>query len=85
MDLPNVVCLTIAQELDIPVEHVTAESDSTNLEKWDSLGQLQIIMALERKFNIKFRTFEISELKSVKTLCDRIEQLLNRQSPHADR
>jgi acyl carrier protein len=85
MDIPNVVCLTIARELEIPVEHVTAESDSSNLEKWDSLGQLQIIMALERKFNIKFRTFEISELRSVRTLCARIEQLRSQQSGYADR
>lgn len=85
MDIMNVVCLTIAQELEIPAEHVTAESDSSNLEKWDSLGQLQIIMALERKCNIKFRTFEISELRSVRSLCARIERLLSQQSGHAHR
>ncbi len=72
------ICNTIAEELELPPEKVTADSNSSNLEKWDSLGQLQIIMALEAKFKIKFRTLEISELKSVRKLSHRAEQLLNK-------
>lgn len=75
MDVIKEVCVTIAEELELPPECVTAESDSSNLEKWDSLGQLQIIMALESKFKIKFRTLEISELRSVRKLSQRIEEL----------
>ncbi len=75
MDVIKEVCVTIAEELELPPERVTAESDSSNLEKWDSLGQLQIIMALESKFKIKFRTLEISELRSVRKLSQRIEEL----------
>lgn len=85
MNIPNVVCHTIAGELELPVENVTMDGNSSNLERWDSLGQLRIIMALERECNVKFRTLEISELRSVRALCDRIEQLLRHQGGHADR
>ena len=42
-------------------EEMTAE----DIEEWDSLKQVQLIVASEQKFNITFKTNEVMELKNV--------------------
>jgi acyl carrier protein len=43
-----------------------------NLENWDSLNHILLIVEVEKKFNIKFKVGEISELNSVKKIFERI-------------
>jgi acyl carrier protein len=40
-------------------EATTAES----IEEWDSLGHILLILAVEKAFNIRFKTAEIAETK----------------------
>ena len=47
---------------DIPLSAATTAAD---VEGWDSFKQIEIIMALEERFNIKFHTREIDSLKCV--------------------
>ncbi len=47
----NEKILTIIQEvLEMPVGSITLESSSANVEAWDSLGQLGILIALDKLF-----------------------------------
>ena len=39
-----------------------------NLENWDSLNHILLIVEIEKKFDIKFKVGEISELNSVKKI-----------------
>jgi acyl carrier protein len=41
------------------------EMTAADYEDWDSLAQIQLIVAVERKFNIKFSTDEVLSLKNV--------------------
>jgi acyl carrier protein len=41
------------------------EMTAADYEDWDSLAQIQLIVAVERKFNIKFSTDEVLRLKNV--------------------
>ena len=41
-------------------------------QKWDSLKHIQLILALEKEFSIKFKTSEIEKLNSFKKIVDRL-------------
>lgn len=47
-------------------------STAADVEGWDSLAHVQIIVAIERAFGIRFRTGEIATIKTVGDLVDRI-------------
>ena len=42
-----------------------AESTSTDVEFWDSLGHLRVCMALEERYGIEIPMEDIAELQSV--------------------
>ena len=49
-----------------------------NLENWDSLNHILLIVEIEKKFDIKFKVGEISELNSVKKIFERILYYINK-------
>jgi len=55
----------IGRELGVPDGSVTPATVSGDLERWDSLGHLQICMALEAEFGISPELEELEELDSV--------------------
>ncbi|MGN8774106.1 acyl carrier protein [Candidatus Weimeria sp. HCP3S3_B5] len=57
---------------------VTRETCAADVEDWDSFAQMQIVMALEDMFKIKFRTSEIETWKNVGNVVDAIISHLNR-------
>lgn len=44
---------------------ITAETMSEDIEYWDSLANIQIMVAVSKAFGIKFTTQEITRLKNV--------------------
>lgn len=52
---------------------ITANSSQDNCEKWDSMGHLNLIIALEDAFDTDFEPEEISKMKSVKDIIKIIE------------
>ncbi len=44
---------------------LTAEMTANDVEGWDSFKQIEIILALEEHYGVKFRTKEIDGLKNV--------------------
>ena len=43
---------------------ICPEMSNLDYEEWDSLTHIQLIVAVERKFNIKFSTDEVLKLKN---------------------
>jgi len=41
------------------------EMTANNIEEWDSLSHVLLIVAVEKKFNIEFQTAEIIKLQNV--------------------
>ena len=39
-----------------------------NIKQWDSLGHINLLLEIEKKFQIKFSMKEISELKNMKKI-----------------
>ena len=44
---------------------VTMDTTAEDVEEWDSLTHIRLIVALERKFGFKFKNSEIESLKNV--------------------
>lgn len=44
---------------------ITNETNANDIEEWDSLEQINLIVAMENTFKIKFTIDEVSELKNV--------------------
>ena len=54
------------------------EMDANDYEDWDSLAQMQLIVAAERKFNTRFSTDEVLKLKNVGEFINLIDSKLAR-------
>ena len=58
----------ISKEIRIDKSLISEESVMEDFPKWDSLAHLNLMEALEKKFNKKISTSKIEELKSVKKI-----------------
>lgn len=47
-----------------------------DIEEWDSLSHIQLIVAVEKKFNVKFQTAEIIKLQNVGEFIELLEKRL---------
>ena len=53
---------------------ITLQTKQSDLENWDSLGQLRLIMAIEDKMNISFAIDEIAKLDNFEQILERINE-----------
>ena len=51
---------------------VTQEMTANDVEKWDSLSHLAMVIAVEKEFCIKFKLKELVSMKNVGDLINRI-------------
>lgn len=56
---------TIAATLNVQPSKVTPTTRDEDLPSWDSLGQVNLIMALEQAFSIYIEVEDFGDLKSV--------------------
>ena len=59
---------------DIELDENTSAND---IEEWDSLSHIQLIVAIEKTFKIKFTSLEIMKWKNVGEMVDTIYQRIN--------
>lgn len=50
-------------------------SSSIDIDEWDSLNNIQIIIAVEKEFKIRFQSSEIRGWNNVGEMCDAILKL----------
>jgi acyl carrier protein len=50
---------------DDPTILLTPETTAADIDGWDSLEHINLIVAVEREFEVRFRTAEIAGLKNV--------------------
>lgn len=53
---------------------ITDSTNSNEIEDWDSLEQINILLSIEKKFNIKFNLDEALEFKNVGDMINLIER-----------
>jgi acyl carrier protein len=54
--------------------NINRQTNALDIDEWDSLTHVQLIVAIEKHFKIKFSSLEIRELKNVGHLCDLVEK-----------
>ncbi len=54
---------------------ITRETCADDIEDWDSLEQINLLTAMEKKFNLKFKLEDVRNLENVGGLIDLIVRL----------
>jgi acyl carrier protein len=65
MDLKDKILNVVSSTFKTDINDLAISDTQDDIESWDSIGQLQLVMNLESEFNIKFRTNEIEKLQSI--------------------
>ncbi len=55
-----------------PSIHLKYETTAPEVEGWDSLNHIELILTLEKHFKIRFNFAELQKFKNVGELCDNI-------------
>lgn len=63
--------------MDLDSIHLTPETSAADIEAWDSLAHIQLVMALSKHFHVTFTTQEIT---SWQTLADILSTLQAKQA-----
>ena len=58
----------IADLFNISEDKINERSSPDNISDWDSMGHINLIMALEEEFDISFTADEVTEMQSVKDI-----------------
>ncbi len=56
---------------------ITDETNSDDIEDWDSLEHISLIIAMEKEFGLKFDIKEVNKLENVGGMIDMIKEKLN--------
>ncbi|MGB6623650.1 MAG: acyl carrier protein [Candidatus Acidiferrales bacterium] len=64
----------------IPAKNISANSNPESIPAWDSVQQLNLILAVEQEFNVQF---EPEELDRIHSIGDIVEQLQTKCDVHS--
>lgn len=62
--------------LDDPKIVLTESTTATDIPEWDSLNHIQLVVAIEKKFKLKFTSQQIQGWKDVGAMCSDISKNL---------
>ena len=73
----NEVRQIVADIFNLPLECITDQSSPDTIEGWDSLQQVNLVVALEQNFNLQFVPEEIIQMLSIELIALLIEEKLS--------
>lgn len=56
---------------------VTPELSANDVEEWDSLLQISLVLGVEKAFNVRFRVGEVEATKNLGEFADLIQRRMN--------
>jgi acyl carrier protein len=74
MSILDQVIQTVAETLNIPLSSITRDSSAENTDAWDSLAQVNLMIALEQTFDITLEVEDFMKLNSVTSITAFIEE-----------
>ncbi len=70
-----------ADVLQVPATAITMESSTENIESWDSVHHLNLVLALEQEFDLQFEPEEMDQMHSIAHIVQVIENKQNHSTP----
>ncbi len=55
---------------------LTDDTTADDIEDWDSLEQINLLVAIEKQFKIKFRLADVSNLENVGAMADLVARMI---------
>ena len=77
LELTEKIKLIVSDSFDLPIEEVTLDTGPSNTASWDSFGQMDLVLNIEKEFDITLEFDEIFKILSTQTLLEVIEHKLN--------
>jgi acyl carrier protein len=72
--LEILVCNLIADTLEIEIEELTGTSSPDDIDEWDSVKHVEILLAVEEEFLIKFTEEKLVSLWTVDSIVESVGQ-----------
>jgi acyl carrier protein len=63
----------VSDMLEVDIDNINENSSSDNIEQWDSLSHIKLVMAIEVEFNVKLTPEEMMDMLSVKLIKNILE------------
>jgi acyl carrier protein len=67
------VAQVISSVMNIPASQLTDSSSPESVSQWESMKHINLVLALEEEFDVRFDDQQISELQSVTSIVSVIE------------
>jgi acyl carrier protein len=67
--------LVMTEVFGVPIEEISINSSSQNIQNWDSLKHMNLIIALEEEFEVSFDEDDIPEIQSFMKISDALNRL----------
>lgn len=77
MDIKFEVFNVVSRVFKIPFEKIQENMTSFDIAEWDSLGQLNLTMAIENKFGIKFEVEDVFYITTVDSITEIVTKKVN--------
>lgn len=75
----------VSKVLGIPADRINDDSSPENIESWDSLKQMNLVLALEQEFGIRFTDEKIVQMLSVGLIVQAVSELRPQASSDSER
>lgn len=70
----NTVCDVLADVFGVPRAELSEATTRDDIPEWDSVGHLNLALALEEAFDITFSVDDIAELTSVEAIAKKVRE-----------
>jgi len=73
-DILNQLNQIFCEYFDDPIIILNNKTNANDIEEWDSLAQVGLILIIEKKFSIRFTSSEIENLPDIGAMVDLINE-----------
>ena len=77
LELKERIKSIVADSFDLPYDEVTLDTGPSNTVSWDSFGQMDLVLNIEKEFDITLEFDEIFKIVSTQTLLEVVENKLD--------
>jgi len=63
--------------LEVSLDNINEDSSPDNIEQWDSLSHIKLVMAIEAEFEVKLSPEDMTDMLSVKLIKIILEQKIS--------